>query len=279
MATSVPVTHYRNEFVAGFEARQSTARNTVTTEVVINGAQATFLIVSANREAVTRGPNGLIPAAVDDQSQVTVPLKELHDLVQRTRFNIFTDQGDQRRIMQMGGMGVINKSIDTEIFTALSAATINLGAASPMSKAVVNKVVTKLGNAKVPRDGNIYGAVTPASWAELSDINSFASADYVNDRPLVEGMPAPTKLVDWMGIKWYVPEVDLPGQGTNAATNFFYHRSAIGHAINKAGIGVFGGYEEEQDYYWARHSLDQGAKLLLNSGVIKHVHDDATLSA
>ncbi len=278
MATSVPVTHYRNEFVAGFEARQSVTRNTVTTEAMVNGKEAVFLIVNSNREAVTRGPNGLIPAAVDDQSQVTVQLKELHDLVQRTRFNIFTDQGDQRRIMQMGGQAVINRSIDGEIFTALTAATVNLGAASAMSTTVVGKVITKLANAKVPRDGNLYGAVTPATWAELLTITSFASSDYVPDRPVVEGMPSPTMLKNWMGIKWYVPEVDLPGQGTSTATNFFYHRSAVGHALNRAGINVFGGYAEEQDYYWSRPSLDQGAKRLLNGGVVKHVQDDTTLS-
>lgn len=277
MATSVPVTHYRNEFVVAFEARQSSARNTVTTESMINGKEATFLIVGSNREAVTRGPNGLIPASVDDQSQVTVQLKELHDLVQRTRFNIFTDQGDQRRIMQMGGMAVLNRSIDDEIFTALASGTVSFTSAA-MTKAAINEAVVRLGNAKVPRS-DLFGAITPAAWAELSDITSFASADYVNDRPLVEGMPAPTRMANWMGVKWYVPETTLPGQGTSTASCFIYHKSAVGHAINRAGIGVFGGYDEEQDYYWARHSLDHGAKLLLNAGVVEIVHDDTTLSS
>lgn len=277
MATSVPVTHYRNEFVAGFEARQSSARNTVTTEAMVSGKEAVFLIVNTNREAVTRGPNGLIPAAVDDQSQVTVALKEKHDLVQRTRFNIFTDQGDQRRIMQMGGMAVMNRDIDAEIFAALLSGTVSFTSAA-MTKAAVNEAVVRLGNAKVPRR-ELFGALTPAAWADLSDITSFASSDFVNDRPVVEGMPEPTRMVDWMGVKWYVPETDLPGQGTSTASCFVYARSAIGHAVDRANIGVYGGYDEEQDYYWARHSLNHGAKLLLNAGVVEIVHDDTTLSS
>lgn len=277
MATSVPIIHYRNEFIAGFEARQSVTRSTVTTEAMISGKQAVFLIVNTNREAVTRGPNGLIPAAVDDQSQVTVDLAELHDLVQRTRFNIFTDQGDQRRIMQMGGMAVINRAIDNDIITALSAATTTFSAAT-MNKTAANEAVVRLRNAKVPAD-QIFGALTPAAFAELTDVASFASRDYVDTRPVQGGIPTPARFVPWMGVNWYVPDVDLPGQGTNAATCFVYARTAIGHAVNRAGINVFGGYNEEQDYYWARHSIDHGAKLLLNAGVIKITHDDSGLSS
>ena len=277
MATSVPVTHYRNEFVAGFEARQSTFRDVVTNEVMVNGTNATFLIVNTGREATTRGPNGLIPAGVDNQSQVTVPLTELHDLVERTKFNVFTDQGDQRRIMQMGGMAVLNRAIDIDIVTALSAATVTAGAAAVITKAIVNKAITKLGNAKVPNSDR-YGAITPAAWSYLSDITSFASSDYVNSRPLVEGMPKPGQMVNWMGVNWFVPDVDLPGQGTSSATCFLFHKSAIGHAVDKGMIDVAGGYNEEQSYYWARHSIFHGAKLLLNAGVVKILNDDSALS-
>lgn len=277
MATSVPVVHYRNEFVAGFEARQSTFRDTVTTEAMVNGTSATFLVVNTGREATTRGPNGLIPAGVDNQSQVTCNLTELHDLVQRTKFNIFTDQGDQRRIMQMGGMSVINRAIDNDIVTALSAASVTAGSAAVITKAIVNKAITKLGNAKVPQSDR-YGAITPAAWSYLSDITSFASRDYVDSRPVVEGMPSPGKLINWMGVNWFVPDIDLPGQGTSSATMFLFHKSAIGHAVDKGSIDVAGGYQEEQSYYWARHSVFHGAKLLLNAGVVKILHDDSALS-
>ncbi len=277
MATSVPVTHYRNEFVAGFEARQSTLRDTVSTESIVNGSQATFLIVNTGREATTRGPNGLIPAGVDNQSQVTVTLQELHDLVQRTKFNVFTDQGDQRRIMQMGGMAVINRAMDNDIITAMTAASVTAGAAAVITKAIVNLAVTKLGNAKVPNSER-YAAITPAAWAYLSDITSFASQDYVTSRPVQDGMPKPGNMIQWMGVNWFVPEVDLPGQGTSSATMFMYHKSAIGHAIDRNSINVGGGYNDEQDYYWARHSLFHGAKLLMNAGVVKILHNDAALS-
>ena len=62
--------------------------------------------------ANTRGANGLITARSDDQSQPTATLSEWHDLVRKTKFNIFASQGNQRAIMQKTTMNVLNRKID-----------------------------------------------------------------------------------------------------------------------------------------------------------------------
>ncbi len=75
-------TQYRDEFIASFEQRSTLLRETVTTEAVIKGNQAVFLVAgSGGASAVTRGANGLIPARNDDNTQNTVTLREWHDLV------------------------------------------------------------------------------------------------------------------------------------------------------------------------------------------------------
>ena len=62
MSESAFQTMYREEFIAGFEKRQSLARKCCTTETDINGNQATFLVAdSGGATAVTRGINGDIP--------------------------------------------------------------------------------------------------------------------------------------------------------------------------------------------------------------------------
>ena len=54
---------YRDEFIHGFEQQISLLRDTVTTEAVIKGNEAIFLVSdSGSATAVTRGVNGLIPA-------------------------------------------------------------------------------------------------------------------------------------------------------------------------------------------------------------------------
>ncbi len=82
MANTAFQIQYRQEFIAGFEQRQSLLRDTVTTESVIKGNQATFLIAdSGDATAVTRGVDGLIPSRHDDLTQTTATLVEWHDLV------------------------------------------------------------------------------------------------------------------------------------------------------------------------------------------------------
>ena len=94
-------------------------RDTVTTEAVIKGQQAVFLVAgSGSAAAVTRGTNGRIPARPDSLTQNTCTLQEWHDLVRKTGFNVFASQGNQRAVMQMTTLAVINRKIDSLIINA-----------------------------------------------------------------------------------------------------------------------------------------------------------------
>jgi hypothetical protein len=273
MATTAQQIMYRDEFIAGYETRQSVLRDTVTTETMTKGASTYFLVTKPNRTAVTRGADGKIPAAMEDLTQVQVTLQERHDKPQKTNFNIFTGQSDQRRIMQMESVGVINRDVDLMIIATLATTSVNTGGAATMSKTLVNKALTKLWNAKIPNDGQIYGLLSPAAWAYLSDVTGFTSSDYVGDRPLVVG---PEKR-RWMNVTWMVsPEV--PGLGTNNESCFVWHKAAVGHALNSADMQVFSGYNEEDDYSWARTTFYHGTALIQGTGVVKIAHDGSALA-
>lgn len=275
MAETAFQIQYRNEFIAGFEQRQSLVRQTVTTEAVIKGNQATFLVAdSGGAEAVTRGVNGLIPARADNLNQYTATLKEWHDLVRRTSFNIFASQGDGRRIMQDTTMGVINRKIDQDVITELNTATQDTGAAATASASMALKALTILGNNEVPMDGQVSALITPAFHAYLMQQESFASADYINNKPFENFLT----MFRWSGVNWIV-HPNLPGKGTNAEKCFMYHKSAIGHAANTAGMDSKVGYDEEQDYSWARASIFMGAKVLQSSGIVVMNHDGSALVA
>ena len=269
MADTAFQTKYRAEFIAGFEQRQSYLRSTVTTEANVNGNQAVFLVADSNSEtAVTRGANGLIPAKADNLAQYTATLVEWHDLRRKTRFNIYAGQSDQRRIMQMNSMGVVNRKVDEDIITALETGTQNTGTAVKMSLDLAMRALTILGNNEVELDGNIYCAITPAAFAFLIQTKEFASADYVNNKPFANIMRA----FNWAGINWLV-HPNLTGKGTNAEKCIMYHKSAIGHAMDTDGMNIAVGYDEEQDYSFARTSAFMGSKLLQNSGVVIINHD------
>lgn len=275
MAASAPQIQYRNEFIQGFEQTQSLLRSLVTTEAVIKGNQATFLVAdSGGATTVTRGLNGLIPARADNLSQLTATLTEQHDLARKTNFNIFESQGDQRRIMMMTTMGVVNRRIDQDIITELATGTQDTGAAAPASLLMVLRSKTILGNNEVPMDGNLFAVVTPAFDAYLMQTKEFGSVDYVNNKPFSNTLTQ----YRWAGVLFTV-HPNLPGKGTNAEKCFMFHKSAIGHAINMGDIMSEIGYDSEQDYSWARASVYLGSKLLQNDGVVVMNHDGSALVA
>lgn len=275
MADSAAQIQYRQEFIAGFEQRQSLVRNTVTTEVEIKGNQAVFLVADSNNAtAVTRGLNGLIPARADNLTQNTATLVEWHDLVRKTQFNIFSSQGDGRRIMQETTMGVINRKTDQDIITALNTGTQDTGTAVTASLSLVMYGLTVLGNNAVPLDGNVSALITPAFHAYLMQTKEFASADYVSNKPFDGALT----MYRWAGVNFIV-HPNLPGKGTSAEKCFLYHKSAIGQAINTGGMQTVIGYDDEQDYSYCRASAYMGAALLQNSGVMVLNHDGSAFAA
>src|SRR5918996_6012664 len=106
---------YRDEYIAGFEERQSALRSACVTQAQVKGNTAVFLVAdSGNASGVTRGTNGQLPYRADNLAQQTCTLQEWHDPVRKTGFNVFASQGDQRRIMQETSMGTINRRIDLD---------------------------------------------------------------------------------------------------------------------------------------------------------------------
>lgn len=88
MAESAAQVQYRQEVVDGFEQRRSLLQDFVTTEAVIKGNQATFLIAdSGSATATTRGLNGLIPARPDNLTQTTATLAEWHRICASLKLN------------------------------------------------------------------------------------------------------------------------------------------------------------------------------------------------
>ena len=282
MAVSAAQVAYREEMIAAFEVNQSLLRGTVTTEAVIKGNQAKFLVSgSGGSTAVTRGTNGLIPSRTDTNTQSTATLVEWHDKPSKTDFDIFASQGDQRSLMQRTSVGVINRQIDSDIITVLNTGSVTTGSATTASLNLVLRAKTMLQNADVPWDNNLFALVSPAFEGYLNTIDAYSSQDYIEMKTIPAGGNAWSdrpKMKYWMGVNW-ITHPNVPAVGTSAAKCFMYHKSAIGHAVDSRGINAMGGYNDEDHYYWYRTSVYMGSVLLQNAGVVVMTHDDTALSS
>lgn len=275
MAETAFQTQYRQEFIAGFEQRQSLLRQAVTTEADVRGNTAVFLVAdSGSAAATTRGVNGLIPARADSLTQNSCTLAEWHDLVRKTGFNIFASQGNQRQIMQMTTMGVLNKKADSDILAALETGTQDTGTATTASLDLVMYALAILGNNAVPLDGNVSAVISPAFHAYLMQTKEFVSVDYINNKPF-DGNPMAYR---WAGVNFIV-HPNITGKATTAEKCIMFHRDAIGHACDMESIQTAVGRDDEQDYSWARATAYMGSKLLQNGGVVILNHDGSAYAA
>jgi hypothetical protein len=276
-------TKYRNEFIAAFEDLQSRLRMTTTTEADVQGNQAVFLVAgSGSATAKTRGANGLIPARADSLTQNTATLKEWHDLVRKTRFNIYAGQGNQRRIMQETTVGVLNRQIDDDIIAILDTATNDTGTAQKASLDMVVYAKTILGNnfVDLSDEDNLFAVISPAFEGYLTQVKEYASADYVDVKPF----NGPSKKYRrWMGVNWIVhPRLTgSVGAGSSGASEkcYMYHRASVGNCFDTQGLNTAVGYDEEQDYSYARASAFMGSVMLQNSGIVQMLHDASAYAA
>jgi hypothetical protein len=156
----------------------------------------------------------------------------------------------------------------------LNTGTVTITAGVPNVSVFQNSRV-KLSNASVPWDSNITLLCQPSFLAYMEQAPEFANAQYVDLRPYAGQDPS------WrdkpQAYRWrstlLIEHPNLPGKGTASEKSFMYHKSAIGHAADTAGMSNMVGYDEEQDYSWARCSMFMGAKLLQNAGVVVITHD------
>jgi hypothetical protein len=263
---------YREETVDLFEQDYSMLRVCCVQETMIKGNIATFLVSGAgSATAVTRGVNGLIPFYTVSNEQFTCTLKETHGPFERTNFNVFASQGDQRKIMQKASVTIINQDIDQVILEELDTATVDTGTAVKANLDLVMKARTILGNAEVPiwEADSMFGIISPAFEAYLMQIPEFSSADYVD----VKAFTGRTRRMrNWASVNWMV-HPNLPAKGTNAEKCYMLHRNSIGHAANSKEMDARAGYDEKQDISWSRATIYHNAALLQNTGVVVMNHD------
>ena len=179
-------------------------------------------------------------------------------------------------------MAVINRKIDDDIIAQLDTATNDTGTTRKASLDMVVMAKVILGNNFVDTsdEDNIFGLVSPAFQGYLMQMKEYSSAEYVEVKTFGG---ATKKFKRWYGVNW----IEHPrltgsiGAGSTSASEkcYMFHRNAIGHAADTAGMDSVVGYDEEQAYSFARVSVHMGSKLLQNSGIVQMVHDGSAYAA
>lgn len=266
MSTSIDqafVKQFEQEVHAAYQRQGSKLRGTVRVKNGVVGSSTVFQRVGT-AAAMTKGRHAMVPVNPMEYSAVDVPLVDFYvgewiDGLDELKTNV-----DERQVLAHAGAFALGRKTDEIIIEALKGGSQAAGdGTTGLTKAKVLQAFEQLGTNDVPDDGQRFAVIGWRQWSDLLDLQEFASAEFVGDDQLPwRGMQAKR----WLGTTW-LPHSGLP-LAAGVRTCFWYHKSAVGHAI---------GQEVTSDVTWhgdrAAHfvanSMSQGAGLIDGTGVIQ----------
>ena len=127
-----------------------------------------------------------------------------------------------------------------------------------LAKADLLTLFETFGSADIPEDGQRYIAMSPAGFADLFNINEFASSDFVGPQnlPFAGGMT----MKEFLGFKIFSTSAVSGGK------NFCYHMRAVGIGVN-ADVSTEVNYIPEKVSHLATSMMSMGSVVIDDNGV------------
>jgi hypothetical protein len=168
-------------------------------------------------------------------------------------------------VLANAGAFALGRKTDELVIAALNDTTSEIAdAGAGLTKAKILEAFETLGQTDVPDDGQRYAVVGWKQWSDLLGIDEFAKADYVGD----DNLPwKGTQAKMWLGTLW-MPHSGLPKNASGVRSCYWYHKTAIGHAIG-AEVASDITWHGDRAAHFVNNSMSQGACLIDGDGVIR----------
>jgi hypothetical protein len=249
------IKQFEREVHEAYQRQGSKLRATVRVKNGVQGASTTFQKVGRG-SAATKSRHGTVPVMNVDHGTAEATLQDYYagdwvDRLDELKVNI-----DERQILSNAGAHALGRKTDEMIINALSAAPNVAGnGTSGLTKEVVLGAFETLGGNDVPDDGQRYAIIGWKQWSDLLGLPEFSSSDFVGDAEL-----------PWLGTIW-LPHSGLPISAAGERKCFWYHKSAVGHAIGQD-VTVDITWHGDRAAHFVSNSMSQGATLIDGAGVV-----------
>ncbi|MCS6877481.1 MAG: phage capsid protein [Geminicoccaceae bacterium] len=266
MSTSIDqafVKQFEREVHAAYQRQGSKLRPTVRTKNNVRGSTTVFQKVGRGT-AATKARHGMVPVMNVEHSHVEAVLVDYYAGEWVDRLDELKTNIDERQVLAAAGAYALGRKTDELIINALAQARTSIGAANEgLTKQKVLAAFEHLGAKDVPDDGQRFAVVGWKQWSELLALPEFASADYVGD-DVLPWRGAQAKM--WLGTLW-IAHSGLPLRD-GMRTCFWYHRSAVGHAVGQDVVTDITWHGDRAAHFVACW-MSQGAVLIDDEGVVK----------
>jgi hypothetical protein len=219
------IKQFETEVHMAYQRMGSKLRNTIRSTNV-TGSTARFQKIGTGA-ASTKSRNGDVTTMELAHTNVEVTMADYYaaeyiDKLDELKINI-----NERQAVAQSAAAALGRQTDALIVAAMDAganATAIADATGALVKADLLTLFETFGTADIPEDGQRYLAMSPAGFADLFNINEFASSDYVGPQnlPFAGGMT----MKEFLGFKIFSTSAVAGGK------NFAYHTTAVGIGIN-----------------------------------------------
>ena len=260
------IKQFESEVHMAYQRMGSKLKNTVRTNNV-SGSVVRFQKIGSGT-ASTKARNGNV-----------TPMELVHTTVEATMADFYAAEFidkldelktniDERQAVAKSSAAALGRKTDEIIYTALDAganATQINDTAGAIVKADILTLFETFGAADLPEDGQRYLAMSPAGFADLFNIDEFASSDYVGDQnlPFAGGMT----MKQFMGFNIFSTSAITAGK------NIAYHTSAVGLGIN-SDVKTELNYVPEKVAHLATSMMSMGAVVIDDNGVYEVLDDN-----
>ncbi len=255
------IKQFESEVHMAYQRMGSKLRNTVRSTNV-TGSTARFQVIGKGT-ASTKSRNGDVSTMELAHTNVEATMADYYaaeyiDKLDELKINI-----NERQAVAQSAAAALGRQTDALIVTAMDAGANSTqihDTSSAIEKADLLTLFQTFGAEDVPEDGQRYLAMSPAGFADLFNINEFASSDYVGPQqlPFAGGMT----MKEFLGFKIFSTSAVAGGK------NFAYHARAVGIGIN-SDVQTEVNYVPQKVAHLATSMMSMGSVVIDDDGVFE----------
>ena len=260
------IKQFETDVHLAYQRMGSKLRNTVRSTNV-TGSTARFQKIGTGA-ASTKTRNGNVTAMELAHTNVEVTMADYYAAEYIDKLDELKTNINERQAVTESAAAALGRKTDELITTAMDAganATQINDTSSAVGKADLLALFETFGAADIPEDGQRYIAMSPAGFADLFNINEFASSDFVGPQnlPFAGGMT----MKEFLGFKIFSTSA------VGAGKNFAYHTRAVGMGVN-SDVQTEINYVPEKVAHLATSMMSMGSVVIDNNGVYELLDDN-----
>jgi hypothetical protein len=211
--------------------------------------------------ASTKSRNGNVTPMELTHTNVEATMQDYYAAEYIDKFDEIKTNINERQAIAESAAAALGRKTDELITAAMDAganSTAIADATGALVKADLLTLFETFGSADIPEDGQRYLAMSPAGFADLFNINEFASSDFVGPQnlPFAGGMT----MKEFLGFKIFSTSAVAGGK------NFAYHMRAVGIGVN-ADVSTEINYVPEKVSHLATSMMSMGSVVIDDNGV------------